>query len=142
MSLASQSDTIDFFGLDIGFLVLLVEFFEKFVGGLSGSVELGILFLKNDLHCFDISCGLGELVETLDNILLFLINGSILSLIELRVGLDEGKIGLGSDIDISTHLLEVNFTDFVHHLVHFTHVDRKLLLCLSFAINLKVVYEL
>ena len=129
LGLTSLCDSIDFLGLDVSFLVLLVELFVQLVSCLSGDVKLGTLFLKDELHGLYILSGLGQLVETLVNVLLFLVDGLILAVIQLMVSLDEGEIGLGGDIDVSTHLLEVLLADRIDHLVDLAHVDGELLLC-------------
>jgi len=142
LSLTSFSDTIDLFSLDVSFLVLLVKFLEQLVRSLSGSVKFRIFFLEDNLHRLNISGGLGEFLETLCNVLLLLINSLILGRVQLLVSLDEGEIGLGRHIYVSTHLREVGSANLIDHLVDLTHVDGQLLLCLRIAVNLEVVNEL
>mmetsp|Transcript_6335 Transcript_6335/g.7523 ORF Transcript_6335/g.7523 Transcript_6335/m.7523 type:complete len:756 (+) Transcript_6335:4217-6484(+) len=142
LGLASLGDSVDLFGLDVGFLVLLVELLEKFVGGLGGGVELGVLFLEDDLHRLDILSGLSELVEASVNVLLFPINGLILGGVKLMIGLDEGEIGLGGDVHVATHLLEVLRADLIDHLVDLAHMDSQLLFHFRFRVNLDLRQEL
>ena len=135
---ASLSDTIDFFSLNVGFLVLFIELFEELVGGLSSSIELGILFLEDNLHGLDILRGLSEFEQSLVNVLFFPIDGRILLSVQLLVRLNERQIGLGGDVDMSTHLLEVYSADLVNHLVDLAHVSGQLVLDFSSGVNLKV----
>lgn len=140
--LASLCDSIDFFSFDVSFFVLLIKFLEELVGCLSGSVEFCILFLQDNLHGFDVLSGLSELVKTFSNILLFLINSLVLCGVEKLVSSDEGQIGLWSDIDVSTHLLEVDSADLIDHLVDLAHVHSETLFGLFRSVDLEVVYEL
>jgi hypothetical protein len=78
-----------------------------------------------------------QLKETSVNVLFFLINSLILGVVQIIVGLDKGKVGLGGNVDVPSHLLEVFGTDIVHHLVHLAHVDFQLLLDLVRGIDLE-----
>jgi len=63
-----------------------------------------------------------ELVKTFDDVLFFNIDFLIFDGVELLVEINERKITLWSNIHISSHLLEVNFTDFSYEIMDFTHV--------------------
>ena len=135
---ASLSDGIDFFSLDIGCLVLSIKLFEELVGGFSGGIELKILFFEDNFHCFNIFCGLSKFEKSLVDVLFFFIDALILFSIELLVCLDEGQIGLGGDVDISAHLLEVHAADLVNHFVDLAHVSGQLIFNFRRGVDFKV----
>ena len=133
---------VDLLSLNVGLSVLLIKFLEELVGGLSGSVKFDVLFLKDELHCLDILSGLSKLEETSVNVLLFLVNCLELDSVKLIVGRDEGKVRLGGDVDVTSHLLEVLSTDSINHLMDFTHVYNELILDLVGGLDLEFGDEL
>jgi hypothetical protein len=86
--------------------------------------------------------GTGKLFKSVVDVLLVNVNESVLLCVFIFVHSDEGKIGLGGDVDVSAHLLEVDLANCGDHVVHFAHVNNEFLLDSFGVVNLEVVEEL
>jgi len=88
--------------------------------------ENQVFFLKVDLQFLDTSSSFGKFVKTIVDVLFFNIDTFVLLNVDILIHGDERKIGLWSNVNVTTHLLEVNSADFIDHLMNFTHMDNKL----------------
>lgn len=135
------SDSSDFRGFDIGLLVFNLELSKQSSGLISSNFKGGIFLLKIDLKLINTTCGFSKFFETIVDVLFFNINTLELLDIDLLIHIDKGKIGLGGNIHMTTHLLEVNSADIIDHLMHLTHMLDKGLFDLLFVVNLELLKE-
>jgi len=138
----SLSDSSYFLSFNVGLLVFNFKFSKQCGCLFSGNLESCVFFLKTDLEFVNTSCGLSELFKTVVDVLFFDVNAFELLNVDVLVHSNEGEIGLGSDIHISTHLLEVNTANFSYHVVNLTHVDDKSVLNSLCVFNLEGLEEL
>lgn len=135
-------DNSDLVSLCLGFLVLNLEFFKKLVGDLSSLLQFDFFFLQVNLKSIDSLGSVSQLLKSLDDVLLVDINEVVLVSVDILVEVDEGQVTLWSNVDVSSHSLEVKSAHFVHDVVDLTHVCLEFSLDGRLAVNLEVVEEL
>jgi len=133
------SDNVYLVSLLLGFSVLDLYFFKKFVGLFCSILQFDIFSFKINLKDFNTFRGFLEFVKTVDNVSFFNINSIILGLVDLFVQLNERKITLWSNVNVSSHLLEIDGTDVVDEVMDFTHVSFEAIFNLRGCIHFEIV---
>lgn len=138
----SVLDNSDFVSLCLSFLVLNLKFFKKLVSDLCSLLQFDLFFLQVNLKSIDSLGSISQLLKSLDDVLLVNVNEVVLVSIDILVEVNEGQVTLWSNIDVSSHSLEVKSAHLVNDVVDLTHVCLKFSLNGRFAVNLEVVEEL
>jgi len=131
----------DFGGFNISLFVFDLELSKKGSSLVSSYFKGSILLLKIDLKLIDTTGGFSKLFETIVNVLLFNINCLEFLNVHILVHGNEGEVRLRSNINVTTHLLEVDLANFVDHLMNFTHMDNEGFLNIFLVINLEFLEE-
>jgi len=137
----SFSHSGDFLSLNISLFVFDLKLSEKGSSLVSSYFKGSILLLKIDLKFIDTTGGLSKLFETIVNVLLLNINCLEFLNVHILVHGNEGEVRFRSNIDVTTHLLEVDCANFVDHLMNFTHMDNKGFLNIFLVIDLEFLEE-
>jgi hypothetical protein len=102
---ASLSDSIDILCLDVGFLVLNIEFLKKLGCCFDSTLKNNVFFLQVNLEFVNTSCSFSKFVETLVNILFFDVDTLVLESVDVLVHRDKREIRFWCDVNVTTHLL-------------------------------------